>query len=63
MFEAFNQIQEKTNLPADLREGIGLDLLAQGRNQSNRELIADMNRMSQQEDAATGETGQKEGAE
>lgn len=44
-------------------EGIVLDLLSQVRNQKNLELISDMNRMSQQEETAKGETGQKEGGE
>ena len=63
MFDAFGQIQEKTNLPAYLMEGVVLDLLSQVRNQKNLELISDMNRMSQQEETAKGETGQKEGGE
>lgn len=47
MIESFNQVQEKTNLPAYLMEGIILDLLSQVRNQKNLELISDMNRMNQ----------------
>lgn len=63
MFEAFGQIQEKTNLPAYLMEGIVLDLLSQVRNQKNLELISDMNCMSQQEETVEKKTDQKEGAE
>lgn len=48
MIESFNQVQEKTNLPAYLMEGIILDLLSQVRNQKNLELISDMNRMNQE---------------
>lgn len=56
LIDAFNQIQEKSSLPAYLMEGIVLDLLSQVRNQKNLELVADMNRMSQQK-----ETEKKEG--
>lgn len=48
MFEAFQQIQEKSNLPAYLLEGIVVDLLSQVRNQKNLELVSDMNRMNQE---------------
>lgn len=57
MIDAFNQVQQKTNLPAYLMEGIVLDLLAQIRNQKNVELVADMNRMK------TNKAEKKEGAE
>ena len=60
MIDAFNQVQEKTNLPADLMEGIVLDLLSQVRNQKNLELVSDMNRMNQQKESVEEE---KEGAE
>lgn len=49
MFEAFQQVQEKSNLPAYLMEGILVDLLSQVRNQKNLELLSDMNRMNQTE--------------
>jgi hypothetical protein len=49
MMDAFNQVQEKTNLPAYLMEGIILDLLASVRNQKNVELVSDMNRMKQEQ--------------
>lgn len=49
MFEAFQQVQEKSNLPAYLMEGIIVDLLAQVRNQKNLELVSDMQRMNQSE--------------
>ena len=48
LIDAFNQVQEKTNLPAFLMEGIVLDLLSQVRNQKNLELASDMNRMNQE---------------
>lgn len=48
MFEAFQQIQENSNLPAYLLEGIIVDLLSQVRNQKNLELVSDMNRMNQE---------------
>lgn len=50
MIDSFNQVQEKTNLPAYLMEGIVLDLLSQIRNQKNLELVSDMNRMNQQKE-------------
>lgn len=50
MIDSFNQVQEKTNLPAYLMEGIVLDLLSQVRNQKNLELVSDMNRMNQQKE-------------
>lgn len=49
MFEAFQQVQEKSNLPAYLMEGIVVDLLSQVRNQKNLELVSDMHRMNQSE--------------
>lgn len=58
MIESFNQVQEKTNLPVYLMEGIILDLLSQVRNQKNLELISDMNRMNQET-----EKKEKEGEE
>lgn len=61
MIDSFNQVQEKTNLPAYLMEGIVLDLLSQVRNQKNLELVSDMNRMNQQKDKFKEE--KKEGAE
>lgn len=61
MIDSFNQVQEKTNLPAYLMEGIVLDLLSQVRNQKNLELVSDMNRMNQQKDKPKEE--KKEGAE
>ena len=48
-FEAFQQVQEKSNLPAYLMEGIIVDLLSQVRNQKNLELVSDMQRMNQSE--------------
>lgn len=60
MIDAFNQVQEKTNLPAYLMEGIVLDLLSQVRNQKNLELVSDMNRMNQRKESVEEE---KEGAE
>lgn len=47
MIDAFNQVQEKSNLPAYLMEGIIVDLLSQVRNQKNLELVQDYNRMNQ----------------
>ncbi len=47
MIDAFNQVQEKTNLPALLIEGIVLDLLSEVRNRKNLELVQDYNRMNQ----------------
>ena len=44
-FQAFNQIQEKTQLPAYLMEGIIMERLADIRNQKNLELVSDFNRM------------------
>ena len=44
-FQAFNQIQYKTQLPAYLMEGIIMELLADIRNQKNLELVSDFNRM------------------
>lgn len=61
MIDSFNQVQEKTNLPAYLMEGIVLDLLSQVRNQKNLELVSDMNRMNQQKDKPKEE--KKEGVE
>lgn len=49
MFETFQQVQEKSNLPAYLMEGIVVDLLSQVRNQKNLELVSDMQRMNQSE--------------
>ena len=49
MFEAFQQVQEKSNRPAYLMEGIIVDLLSQVRNQKNLELVSDMQRMNQSE--------------
>lgn len=49
MFETFQQVQEKSNLPAYLMEGIIVDLLSQVRNQKNLELVSDMQRMNQSE--------------
>lgn len=49
MFKAFQQVQEKSNLPAYLMEGIIVDLLSQVRNQKNLELVSDMQRMNQSE--------------
>ena len=47
MLDAFNQVQEKSNLPAYLMEGIVLDLLSEVRNRKNLELVQDYNRMNQ----------------
>lgn len=48
LIDAFNQVQEKTNLPGYLMEGIVLDLLSEVRNRKNLELIQDYNRLKQQ---------------
>lgn len=61
MIDAFNQVQEKSNLPAYLMEGIVVDLLSQVRCQKNLELVSDMNRMRQSEH--TEQEEKKEGAE
>lgn len=61
MIDAFNQMQEKTNLPAYLMEGIILDLLAEVRNQKNLEIVSDYNRMKQQEQEAKEKQDEKEG--
>lgn len=50
MIDSFNQVQEKTSLPAYLMEGIVVDLLSQIRCQKNIELVSDMNRMNQQKE-------------
>lgn len=47
MIDAFNQVQETSNLPAYLMEGIVLDLLSEVRNRKNLELVQDYNRMNQ----------------
>ena len=49
-FQAFNQIQEKTQLPAYLMEGIVMELLADIRNQKNLELVSDFNMMQEKTD-------------
>lgn len=59
MVDAFNQISEKTNLPAYLMEGIVLDLLSEVRSRKNLELVSDMNKMQQQ----TKQEEKKEGVE
>lgn len=61
MIDAFNQVQEKTNLPAYLMEGIILDLLAEVRNQKNLEIVSDYNRMKQQEQEKAENPEEKEG--
>ena len=61
MTDAFNQIVEKSNLPAYLLEGIVADLLSEIRKQKNLELVSDMNRMKQTEHSEQEE--KKEGAE
>lgn len=55
VIDAFNQVQEKTKLPAYLMEGIVLDLLSQIRNQKNVELVIDMNRMKEAQDKKEGD--------
>jgi hypothetical protein len=60
MIDAFNQVQEKSNLPAYLMEGIIVDLLSQVRNQKNLELVQDYNRMNRE---TVSEEGKKEGEE
>ena len=60
MIDAFNQVQEKSNLPAYLMEGIIVDLLSQVRNQKNLELVQDYNRMNRE---TVSEEGEKEGEE
>lgn len=52
MIDVFNQVQQKSSLPAYLMEGIVLDLLSQIRNQKNVELVADMNRTKEKEEGA-----------
>ena len=59
LVESFNQVQEKTNLPAYLLEGVILDLLSQIRNQKNLELISDMNRMNQETEKEDGKEGEE----
>lgn len=61
MIDAFNQVQEKTNLPAYLMEGIILDLLAEVRNRKNLEIVSDYNRMKQQEQEKAENPEEKEG--
>ena len=61
MIDALNQVQEKTNLPAYLMEGIILDLLAEVRNQKNLEIVSDYNRMKQQEQEKAENPEEKEG--
>lgn len=48
MFDSFSRIQEQSQLPAYLLEGIVVDLLSQVRNQKNLELVQDYNRMNQE---------------
>lgn len=50
MFQAVNQMQEKTKLPAFLFEGIIMEILADVRNQKNIELMSDFNRMNEQQE-------------
>lgn len=47
-FQAINQVQEQTKLPAYLFEGILMEVLADIRNQKNMELVADFNRARQE---------------
>lgn len=48
VFQAFNQIQEQTHLPAYLLEGVVVELLADIRNQKNLELVSDFNTMQEE---------------
>lgn len=59
MIDAFNQVQEKSNLPAYLMEGIIVDLLSQVRNQKNLELVQDYNRMNQTAESEEKKDGEK----
>lgn len=59
MIDAFNQVQEKSNLPAYLMEGIIVDLLSQVRNQKNLELVQDYNRMNQTAESKEKKDGEK----
>jgi hypothetical protein len=49
-YQAFNQVQEKTKLPAYLMEGIIMEILADIRNQKNLELVSDFNRMQESQE-------------
>jgi hypothetical protein len=49
-YQAFNQVQEKTQLPAYLMEGIIMEILADIRNQKNLELVSDFNRMQESQE-------------
>lgn len=59
MIDAFNQVQEKSNLPAYLIEGIVLDLLSEVRNRKNLELVQDYNRMNQAAESEEKKDGEK----
>lgn len=59
MIDAFNQVQEKSNLPAYLMEGIIVDLLSQVRNQKNLELVQDYNRMNREAVSEEEKEGEK----
>jgi hypothetical protein len=50
-YQAFNQVQEKTQLPAYLMEGIIMEILADIRNQKNLELVSDFNRMQESQES------------
>lgn len=55
VIDAFNQIQEKANLPAYLMEGIVLDLLSDIRNRKSIELVIDLNRTKESQDVKEGD--------
>lgn len=53
MLDSFNEVIEKTNLPAYLLEGVVIDLLSEVRKQKNIELVAALNSMNEAEQEET----------
>jgi hypothetical protein len=50
LFQAFNQVQEQTKLPAYLMEGIVIEILSDIRNQKNLELAAELNKLHEEDE-------------
>ncbi len=59
LINAYNQVQEKTNIPAYLMEGIVLDLLSEVRSRKNLELVQDCSRMNQETESETKKDGEE----
>jgi hypothetical protein len=53
MLDSFNEVIEKTNLPAYLLDGVVIDLLSEVRKQKNIALIAALNSMNEAEQEET----------